>query len=256
MLIDTHCHLYSEELLPDMEAVMANARNKGVQRIVMPNIDSGSIDVMLVLEAKYPEECIATMGLHPCYVTESVDAQLDELTHWFEKRTFAAVGECGIDLYWDKTTLPLQEKALIAQFKLAEKYNLPLLLHTREATRLVIDMIKAYNGDSLKLKGIFHCFSGTSAEAEEIIKLGFYLGIGGVLTFKNSGLDKVVETVSLEHIVLETDSPYLAPNPHRGKRNEPAYTALVAEKLASIKQTTTVEVAKITTYNACKLFNL
>jgi TatD DNase family protein len=255
MLIDTHCHLYSEELLLDMEHIMQNASANNIGKIVMPNIDSGSIETMLELEKKYAGICYATMGLHPCYVAENIDEQLKTVEKWFETRKFVAVGECGIDMYWDKTTLPLQQKALEFQFYLSEKYNLPLLLHTRSANQITIDMIKQYNGASNKLKGIFHCFSGTIEEAEDVINLGFYLGIGGVVTFKNGGLDKIIEKVGLEHLVLETDSPYLAPVPYRGKRNEPSYTHLVAQKIAEIKQTTLEEIALITTKNAQKIFN-
>jgi TatD DNase family protein len=256
MLVDTHCHLYAEELFPDMETVMKNAAENGISKIIMPNIDANSIEPMLALEQKYPEICIATMGLHPCYVKENIDEQLEMLKNWFQKRTFKAIGECGIDLYWDKSTFELQKKALNFQFEIASEYDLPLLLHTREATQITIDLIKDFKSKKNKLKGIFHCFSGNLEEAKSIIELGFYLGIGGVVTFKNSGLDKVLEHVSLEHIVVETDSPYLAPVPYRGKRNEPAYTRLIAEKVAEIKKITPNELAKITTENAKKIFQI
>lgn len=256
MLIDTHCHLYAEELLPDMETVMKNAAENGISKIIMPNIDADSVEPMLILEQKYPENCIATMGLHPCYVKENINEQLEMLKNWFQKRTFKAVGECGIDLYWDKSTFELQKKALNFQFEIAAEYNLPLLLHTREATQITIELIKDFKPKKNKLKGIFHCFSGNLEEAKTIIEMGFYLGIGGVVTFKNSGLDKVLEHISLEHIVFETDSPYLAPVPYRGKRNEPAYTRIIAEKVAEIKKITPNELAKITTENAKKLFKI
>ncbi|SNR34174.1 TatD family hydrolase [Hymenobacter mucosus] len=251
-LSDSHAHVYSEQFKPDRDDMLLRAFEAGVRTIFMPNIDHTSIDAMLEVEANYPTQCFAQMGLHPCHVTRQFEKELYEVETWLNRRPFAAVGECGIDLYWDKTHLAEQQEALRIQVGLAKKHNLPLVLHTREAFREAADIITAAQDGSLR--GVFHCFSGTRAEAEEVIHLGFKLGIGGVATFKNGGLDKVLPGLDLEHLLLETDCPYLAPVPHRGKRNEPAYLPLVARRVAEILGKDVEEVAEATTRNTLALF--
>lgn len=251
-LSDSHAHVYSEQFKPDQDDMLRRAFDAGVLTIFMPNIDHTSIDAMLEVEAKYPTNCFAQMGLHPCHVTRNFEKELYEVETWLGRRPFAAVGECGIDLYWDKTHLAEQQEALRIQVDLARKHNLPLVLHTRDAFRETADIISAAQDGSLR--GVFHCFSGSKEEAEEVIKLGFKLGIGGVATFKNGGLDKVLPGIGLEHLLLETDCPYLAPVPHRGKRNEPSYLPLVARRVAELLGKDVEEVAEATTYNTRELF--
>ena len=253
MFIDTHAHIYAEEFNADRDSMLSKAYEAGVHKIYMPNIDHTSIDGMMELENKYPQQCISMMGLHPCYVKKDFEKELYLVEDWLTKRSFSAIGEIGIDLHWDKTFLAQQEEALKIQIGLAKKYNLPIVLHCRNSFRETIEIIKSLKNESLK--GIFHCFSGTKNEAEEVIELGFKIGIGGVVTFKNGGLDKVLPEISLEHIVLETDSPYLAPIPYRGKRNEPSYIPIIAVKIAELKNTSVQEVEQVTTKNALKLFN-
>lgn len=233
---------------------MERAQEEGVTRIYMPNIDHTSIDAMLEAETKYPQHCIPMMGLHPTSVDKDFERELYLVEEWLEKRKFAAVGECGIDLYWDKTFLPQQQEALRVQVALAKKYQLPIVLHTRDSFNETYDIISAAQDGTLR--GIFHCFSGTAEEAEKVKELDFLMGIGGVATFKNGGLDKVLPHVSLDNLVLETDCPYLAPTPHRGKRNEPVYLPLIAKRVAELMQQPVEEVAEKTTANALNLFKL
>ena len=251
-IIDTHTHLYADQFKSDRAEVIQHAIEQGVDRFYLPNIDSGSIGAMLDLEAAYPEHCFAMMGLHPCSVNENYKEELEIIKRWLDKRSFCAVGEIGVDLYWDKTFFEQQKEAFLTQIDWALELDIPIVIHSRESTSIIIELLKTI--DNSKLRGIFHCFGGSPEEAAAIIDLGFLLGIGGVLTFKKSGLDKTMETVDLQHVVLETDSPYLAPTPYRGKRNESAYTRLVAEKLAAVKNSSLEEVAAITTENALKLF--
>jgi TatD DNase family protein len=218
----------------------------------MPNVDHTSIDGMMELELQYPGQCISMMGLHPCYVKKDFEKELYLVEDWLSKRSFSAIGEIGIDLYWDTSFKAQQEEALKIQIALAEKYQLPIIIHCRNSFRETIEIIKSVKTD--QLKGIFHCFSGNKEEAEEVISLGFKIGIGGVATFKNGGLDKVIPHINLEHLVLETDSPYLAPVPYRGKRNEPSYIPLIAEKIGELKNISAEEVGKITSDNALGLF--
>ncbi|MCW3462851.1 TatD family hydrolase [Chitinophaga nivalis] len=252
--IDTHAHLYSEEFAADREEVIARALAAGVDQLFLPNIDETSIEGMLQLESQYPDQVYAMMGIHPCYVKEEVDVQLDLVKAWLQQRPFKAIGEIGLDFYWDKTFLTQQYRAFQEQLLLAREYGLPVAIHSRESTQECINEVKALQDG--RLSGVFHCFSGTTEEAKEIIDLGFYLGIGGVVTFKKSGLDKILETIDLAHIVLETDAPYLAPVPYRGKRNESAYLPLAGEKVADIKNLKIEEVADITSRNARKLFKM
>ncbi|MDB5255869.1 MAG: TatD family deoxyribonuclease [Chitinophagaceae bacterium] len=251
-IIETHAHLYSEEFKADIHPLLEQAQLAGVAQFVMPNVDETSIDGMLELEEQYKDICFSSMGLHPCYVKKDFEKQLYLVEDWLNKRKFVSVGEIGIDLHWDKTTLAWQEEALKIQLRLAAKHKLPVILHTRNAFKETYDLIQSLAIPDLK--GVFHCFSGTVEEAQDAISLGFQLGIGGVVTFKNGGLDKVVAELPLESLVLETDCPYLAPIPHRGKRNEPSFIAIVAHKVAELKKIPVEEVIQQTTTNAKQLF--
>lgn len=254
-LIDTHCHLYSDVFNEDREEAIANAKRMGVDRILLPNVDLQTVAGMHELVANHPGVCYPMMGLHPCDVKPDYETEIAQLFSFFDTHTYCAVGEIGIDLYLDKTTQDIQEKAFLMQVEFALSKSLPIAIHSRNATHRIIEMLKPYK--SKGLTGVFHCFSESVELAEEILKLGgFKLGIGGVLTYKNAGLPEVLKQIDLQHIILETDSPYLPPVPHRGKRNEPAYTRLVAEKLADVKGVSLREVADITTANAEQLFGL
>ncbi|MDX5435846.1 MAG: TatD family hydrolase [Pontibacter sp.] len=253
-LVDSHAHIYSEKFNDDRSEAVRRAEEEGVGKIYMPNIDHTSIDAMLEAESQFPEVCIPMMGLHPTSVDKNFERELYLVEDWLSKRAFAAVGECGIDLYWDKTFLPQQQEALKVQVELAKKYKLPIVLHTRDSFNETYEIISAAQDGTLK--GIFHCFSGTEEEAKKVTELGFLMGIGGVATFKNGGLDKVLPHVELENLVLETDCPYLAPVPHRGKRNEPVYLPLVAKRVSELMNKDVEEVAEKTTANALNLFKL
>jgi TatD DNase family protein len=254
ILTDTHAHLYAEEFEADRKAMMNRALQRHVTRFFLPNIDVHSIQPMLNLVWEYPDNCFPMMGLHPCSVDEHVEAHLFQIQKWFKKRTFYAVGEIGLDFYWSVEFKEQQIVAFQKQIQWAIQYNLPINIHSRNATPDCIAILRAMQHPLLR--GIFHCFSGTAEEAKEIVGLGFYLGIGGVLTFKNSGLDKAIEQISLDHLVLETDAPYLAPVPYRGKRNESAYLLEVAQKLAELKNTTVEKVAAITTVNSQTIYGI
>lgn len=255
VLTDTHTHLYSKEFGEEASSLVSSAIKKGITRFFMPNVDSESIEGMFEIEKHFPQNCFAMMGLHPCSVNENYLEELALVEEWFLKRKFVAVGEIGIDLYWDKTFFVQQQDAFRKQIQLAKKYNLPYVIHSRNSFDEVFEIVSEFKQD--KIKAIFHCFSGTIEQAEKVISLGdFKLGIGGVVTFKNSGVDKVVEAIDLKHIVLETDAPYLAPVPHRGKRNEPAYLLLVAQKIAEIKNISIEEVAAVTTQNSVEVFGM
>ena len=250
-LIDSHAHIYLPEFDADRQAIVTNARAAGVQQILMPAIDATTHDGMLALETEFPG-CRAMMGLHPCSVKEGYLEELEIIKHFLQQRKFAAIGEIGLDFYWDKTFVQQQFEAFHAQIRLALDNHLPIAIHSRNATDECIEVVQQYPG----LRGVFHCFSGTTDQAEKISALGFMLGIGGVVTFKNAGLDKVIEKVGLTHVILETDAPYLAPVPFRGKRNEPAYVPLVAQRLATILGLAVEEVAEVTSANSRKLFGL
>lgn len=254
MIVDTHCHLYLDEFKSDITEVIKRAEDEGVNKFYLPGIDSSEIENMLLLETKFPGKCIAMMGLHPCYVKENYLEELALVKTWLAKRKFAAVGEIGLDFYWDKTFVTQQYEAFRLQIELSLQYNLPIVIHTRNAMQETIDVVKEFVPAGVK--GIFHCFGGTVENANEIIDAGFYLGIGGVLTYKKSGLDQVLDKIDLKHIVLETDSPYLTPVPFRGKRNESSYLKYVIEKLAEIKKVPVEEIAAVTTANAEKIFGL
>ncbi|MEI7736081.1 MAG: TatD family hydrolase [Ferruginibacter sp.] len=254
ILTDTHCHLYSEEFGEDVDAMIARAETDQVTKFYLPAIDSSTHNAMLMLEEKYPGKCMAMMGLHPCSVKADYLKELALVETWLAKRQFPAVGEIGLDYYWDKTFAAEQMDAFKIQMQWALQYKIPVVIHTRNAMAETITAVKEYAHKGLK--GIFHCFSGTGKDAEAIIAMGFYLGIGGVLTYKNSGIDKVVENIGIEHLVLETDAPYLSPVPFRGKRNESSYLKYVADKLAAIKNISVDDVAAVTTANAEKIFGM
>lgn len=254
ILTDTHTHLYSKEFDTNRSELIKAAINKGTTRFFMPNIDSESIAAMYQVEKEFPENCFAMIGLHPCAVNANYQHELQVIRHWLEKRKFAAIGEIGIDLYWDKTFFQQQQDAFRTQIQLAKDYNLSYVIHARNSFDEVMEIVSEFKKDSIK--AIFHCFSGNVQQAEQVIAAGnFKLGIGGVVTFKNSGLDKVVEAIDLKHIVLETDAPYLAPAPYRGKRNNPEYLLLIAQKIAEIKKISIEEVAAITTQNSVEVFS-
>ena len=250
-LIDTHAHIYLPEFDNDRTFILEEAEKAGISRILLPAIDSGTHEAMLKTEEEY-KSCTAMMGLHPCSVKENYEEELVVIEEWLTKRKFIAIGEIGLDFYWDKTFTDQQYKAFHRQIELALQYSIPIVIHSRDAIDECIAVVEQYP----TLQGVFHCFSGDREQAERILKTSFYLGIGGVVTFKNAGLDKVVEHIGLERVVLETDAPYLAPVPYRGKRNLPGYTRLVAEKVATLKGLSVEEIAELTTENANKLFSL
>jgi len=251
MLIDTHCHLYLNEFQQDLDDVMQRALAAGVSRFYLPAVDSSTTAAMMNLELLYPGSCMAMIGLHPCSVKENYEGEMDMVKDWLSKRKFAAIGEIGLDFYWDKTFAKEQYQVFNEQIELAIHYGLSIVIHTREAMAETIAVVRNYKG---RIKGIFHCFGGSIEEARQIIDLGFYMGIGGVVTYKKSGLAEVIKDIPLEHIVLETDAPYLTPVPFRGKRNESSYIKYVQEKIAEAKAVSTEEVAAITTGNARKIF--
>lgn len=250
--IDTHAHIYLDPFTEDLELMLQRAKDQGVSAIYLPNIDGASINDMLELEAAWPDHCASMIGLHPCSIKEDFEIELMVMEDWLKRRTFAGIGETGTDLYWDKTFREQQVEALTVQVGWARKFSLPIILHSRDSLDLSIHVIEKCH--TTGLTGIFHCFTGSPDQAKRIIDLGFYLGIGGVVTFKNSGLDILLKNIPLTYIVLETDSPYLAPAPFRGKRNEPSYLPVIAERLAEVYKTSIEEIAKITTNNARKIF--
>ncbi|MCL9782882.1 TatD family hydrolase [Vibrio sp. S4M6] len=253
-MIDTHAHIYAEEFDQDRALVVERALSQGIDRILLPNIDLDSIEPMLKTEAEFPNVCRSMMGLHPCYVNAEVKSTLDTIYAWYDKHDFIAVGEIGIDLYWDKTFRKEQEWAFAHQLNWAKEMGLPAVIHTRDSmTETLALLAKEQDGS---LTGVFHCFGGSVEEAKAINDLGFHLGLGGVSTFKNGGMDKVIPNVNMDFVILETDCPYLAPVPHRGKRNEPAYTQLVAHRIAELKGVSLEDVDNITTNNAKQLFKL
>ena len=252
MLIDTHSHIYLPEFDEDRAEMIDRAKQAGVINIYMPNIDSESIPLLYATETAFPEMCIPMMGLHPCSVNESVEIELKTIEKELFSRSFSAVGEIGLDYYWDKTFIDQQKSAFVRQMSWAKELEIPIVIHSRESTSDVISLVTREKTE--KLFGIFHCFGGSAEEAKKITDLGFFLGIGGVVTYKKSGLDETLRSVDLKHLVLETDAPYLSPVPFRGKRNEPSYLIHIAEKIAEIKDIPVEEVFKITTENAGKVF--
>ena len=254
ILTDTHTHLYSEEFDLDRSEMMQRAFSKGVSRFFVPAIDSTCTKAMYELEENYPENVFLMMGLHPCYVKENYVDELNHIEAELAKRKFIAIGEIGIDLYWDKSTLEIQKIAFKHQIKLAKKYKLPIVIHCRESFEEIFEVLESEKSEDLF--GIFHCFTGNFEQAQQAISLNMKLGIGGVVTFKNGKIDQFLHQIDLKHIVLETDSPYLAPVPFRGKRNESSYVHLVAEKLATIYGVSQEEIAKITTENSTAIFGI
>ncbi|MEZ5012657.1 MAG: TatD family hydrolase [Chitinophagales bacterium] len=254
-MIDTHSHIYLPEFDTDRSEMIQRARHAGVEAIYMPNIDSSSTADMMALVQQYPGYCFPMMGLHPCSVRENFEKELLLVEKNWEANAdfYSGVGECGLDYYWDKTFVGQQKEAFGRQIALASKYNKPIIIHSRDSLDDTIAMIDT--AMSPELYGIFHCFSGRFDQLEHICAMGFYAGIGGVSTFKNGGLDKILEKQHLRHLVLETDAPYLSPVPFRGKRNEPAYLTYICDRLAEILQVSTEEVIETTNANAARIFN-
>ena len=253
--IDTHTHMFSDQFNKDSDEVIKRAIDAGVEKMMLPDIDGTTTEAMLQLAAKYPDNCFPMLGLHPCSVKKDFRSELERIGSEHRKgdTKYWAVGEIGMDLYWDKTYIDQQKEAFRFQIELAKELSLPIAIHVRECFEEVLEIVDELNDD--QLTGIFHCFSGTLNQANHIIEYGgFMLGLGGVLTFKKAGLDQVVKDIDLKHLILETDSPYLAPAPYRGKRNESSYLLHVAQKLAEVKQVSLKEIAEITTNNALQVF--
>ncbi|MEC4004090.1 TatD family hydrolase [Flavobacterium sp. SUN052] len=251
---DTHTHLYSSQFQDDRTETIQRAIDAGVSRFFIPSIDSTYTQKMYDLEQLFPDNIFLMMGLHPCYVKENYLEELAHVESELSKRKFYAIGEIGIDLFWDKTTLSIQQHAFQYQIQLAKKYKLGINIHCRDAFDETFEVLESEKASDLF--GIFHCFTGDLAQAEHAISLGLKLGIGGVATFKNGKIDQFLDKIDLKHIVLETDSPYLAPIPHRGKRNESSYTVLVAQKLSEIYNLPIEEIARITTENSKAIFGI
>ena len=254
MLIDTHSHIYSTDFIDDLDEVIQRAYSNDVRKIILPNIDSSSVKNLLNLVDTYPHICIPLMGLHPTSVNQDYKEELQVVEYWLEKRKFFGIGEIGIDLYWEKSFLEEQIHAFRFQLELARKYKLPVVVHVRDSFDQVYQILKEVNDPNLT--GVFHSFTGTIEQADLIINLGFKIGVGGIVTFKKSGLDQVVRQIDPSHLILETDSPYLTPVPFRGKRNESSYLLYIAQKIADLHHMTVGDIAKITTENARKLFGI
>jgi TatD DNase family protein len=252
ILTDTHSHLYDQKFSEDQQEVIDRAFEENVTRIFLPNVDQHSVAGMLDITTKYPKNCFAMMGLHPCNVKEDYKEELAVLKAHLDTGKYCAVGEIGMDLYWDKTFLEEQKDTFRTQIRWAKEKSLPIAIHCRDAFEEIFEILEEEKGE--KLRGIFHCFSGTLEQAHQAINLNFYLGIGGVVTFKKAGLDKVIAQVPIKHLVLETDSPYLAPSPNRGKRNESSYLIHIAQKIADLHEVSIREVAEITTQNSKLIF--
>lgn len=251
-LIDTHAHIYQDEFNPDLNEMLFRATTAGISKIILPNVDLDSLEQMKFRTNQHPEIFKMTVGLHPCYVKENYLSQLEILEKAAKEMPIVAIGEIGLDYHWDLTFKNEQKICLETQLNWAKEMDLPVILHCRESMQDVIEIVRPYARAGVS--GIFHCFSGTLEEAKEVIEMGFYLGIGGTFTYKKSELPMILKDIGLERIVLETDSPYLPPIPHRGKRNEPSYVSLVSEKIANELDISLEEVAKITSENARKVF--
>lgn len=249
--IDSHCHIYLNEFDEDRSAVLERAKQAGLSQIIMPAIDASTLEAMLKVEAENAS-CHSMIGLHPCSVVENFEQELALVKEQLESRKFLAIGEIGLDFYWDRTFTGQQYEAFRRQIRLSLEFDLPIVIHTRNAMDECLAMVKEFPG----VKGVFHCFSGNPDQARQVMDLGMYLGIGGVATFKNGGLDKILPEIGLTHVVLETDAPYLAPVPYRGKRNEPAYVKIIAEHLSKLLQLELAEVAEVTTANTKQLFRI
>ena len=254
--IDTHTHLFASEFDNDIDIVIKNALDNGISKMLLPNIDSTTTTKMLQLCDRYPNNCYPMIGLHPCSIKkDNLEKEISHVEQMLSQNKFIAVGEIGLDLYWDKSTLDLQKIAFESQIELAKKYKLPIAIHVRDSFDEAIEIVERLNDDNLS--GVFHCFTGNLEEAQKIINLkNFYLGIGGVVTFKNGGINKIINQVSLDRIILETDSPYLSPTPFRGIRNESKYLLNIAHKMAELYNIGIEDIAKKTTKNAIDLFHL
>ncbi|BAV95434.1 TatD family hydrolase [Ichthyobacterium seriolicida] len=250
--IDTHSHLYLEQFDLDRDEIIDRSIKAGIHKIYLPSISGDYIDKMLSLENRYPNNCFAMIGLHPCYVKDDVDKELDIVRKWLLDRDFIAIGEIGMDKHWDTTYIKEQERAFIEQIRLAKEINKPIVIHCREAFDEIFKVLDKESDN--RLKGVFHCFSGNLEQAQRVLSYGLKIGIGGIVTFKNGGLDKFLDKIPIENIVLETDSPYLAPNPYRGKRNETCYLIEIANKVASLYSLPIEEVMNITRENSEQLF--
>jgi TatD DNase family protein len=255
MLIDTHTHLYLSDFTSDIDSIINTCRNQNIEKFFLPNIDSSTVNDLLQLAANYPAVCYPMMGLHPCSVKENYKEELSKIEAELSSNKFIAIGEIGIDLYWDKSTLEIQKEAFITQINWAKKWSLPIVIHARDSFDEIFEVLDRHNDE--KLSGIFHCFTGNEDQANKIIAYkGFKLGIGGVVTFKNAGLDKTLQSIDLKHLVLETDAPYLSPVPFRGKKNTSENLIYIAEKLASIYSCSLEKIANQTTKNALEIFKL
>ena len=254
--IDTHTHLFASEFDNDIDIVIKNALDNGISKMLLPNIDSTTTTKMLQLCDMYPNTCYPMIGLHPCSIKkDNLEKEISHVEQMLSQNKFIAVGEIGLDLYWDKSTLDLQKIAFESQIELAKKYQLPIVIHVRDSFDEAIEIVERLN--DYNLSGVFHCFTGNLEEAQRIINLNnFYLGIGGVVTFKNGGINKIINQVSLDRIILETDSPYLSPTPFRGTRNESKYLLNIAHKMAELYNIDIEDIAKKTTKNAIDLFHL
>jgi len=254
IFIDSHTHLYLDEFNTDRQTVVNRAIADGIKYMMLPAIDKSTFDSMMQLTKDFPQNCLPMIGLHPTSVEDNYMEELDFVENELEKNKYVAVGEIGIDLYWDKTYAEQQNYAFRKQLNLAKNHDLPVAIHTRDSFDDVYKIVKEEQDGSLK--GVFHCFTGDLEVAKKIIDLNFYMGIGGIVTFKNSGQDKVVKDIPLESILLETDSPFLTPTPYRGKRNESAYIKLIASKIAEVKEVSLESVANITSLNSMSLFGI
>ncbi|MEJ5264234.1 MAG: TatD family hydrolase [Bacteroidales bacterium] len=251
-MIDTHCHLFLPEFDTDREVIIQKSLESGIEKMINPNVDSDTLLALHSLSEQFSGHILPAYGLHPCSVKSDYREQLSRIKEFARQCPMVAIGEIGIDMHWDTTYIKEQEHALEIQFQWAVALDLPVIIHTRKSFEITWEIVKNFP----TLKGVFHAFTGTINQAMQVIERGFYVGIGGIVTFKNSGLDRVVSDIPIEGILLETDAPYLAPTPYRGKRNEPVYLRLIAEKIAQIKNLTFYEVEKVTTHNAKQLFKL
>jgi len=253
-LTDTHTHIYYHAHSPELEYQIKRCLDNQVSRLFLPNVDVASINLVMDTVSAFPNHCFPMLGLHPCSVQEGFHEDLKKIEDALSTNKVYAIGEIGLDLHWDKSTLPFQQEAFRIQVAWAKKYNLPIVIHCRDAFDELFALLEGMRDD--KLRGVFHCFTGDLEQAKKAINLGFYLGIGGVVTFKNAGLDKVVKEIEMKYLVLETDAPYLAPVPFRGKANESSYLKYIAEKVADLHQVSIEEVARITTQNSVDIFGV
>jgi len=253
-LTDTHTHIYYHAHSPELEYQIKRCLDNEVSRLFLPNVDVASVNLVMDTVSAFPNHCFPMLGLHPCSVQEGFQEDLKKIENALSSNKVYAIGEIGLDLHWDKSTLPFQREAFRIQVAWAKKYNLPIVIHCRDAFDELFVLLEELKDD--KLRGVFHCFTGDLAQAKRAIDLGFYLGIGGVVTFKNAGLDKVVKEIEMKHLVLETDAPYLAPVPFRGKANESSYLKYIAEKVADLHQVSIEELARITTQNSIDIFGV